>query len=197
MSARVLTRLVVALALGLGTAVLVSCGGSGKGLIPAADAGPLQHDFEAVSRVAREGNCAGTETALSKTESDFHSLPASVDKGLLGRLTEGIDNLRHQALALCEQPLVNTDTSTSATVKTNTQTSSTQTTTQTTTTSTQTTPTVTTDTQTTTPHRPVGAPRPPAKARVKAPKHPGNLTNPIRAPVQAAAPARGTSSERR
>lgn len=164
MSARVLTRLVVALALGLGTAVLVSCGGSGKGLIPAADAGPLQHDFEAVSRVAREGNCAGTETALSKTESDFHSLPASVDKGLLGRLTEGIDNLRHQALALCEQPLVNTDTSTSATVKTNTQTSSTQTTTQTTTTSTQTTPTVTTDTQTTTPPPPGGGTQAPGES---------------------------------
>ncbi len=42
--------------LGVLAGVLISCGGSGKGLIPAADAGPLQGDFEAVAQAAENGD---------------------------------------------------------------------------------------------------------------------------------------------
>jgi hypothetical protein len=156
MSMRTLIHCSLALALGLAAALLVSsCGGSGKGLIPLANAGPLQSDFEAVANAAREGNgnCVATNRALERTQQDFQRLPGSVNTALRNRLSEGITNLRDRALALCEQPLATTSTSTPATTTTQT-TPTTTTGTQTTptaTTGTQTTPTTTTNTQTTTP----------------------------------------------
>jgi hypothetical protein len=128
--------------LGVSAALLVACGSSGKGLIPTANAGPLQSDFEAVAQAAEsgEGSCTATEAAIEKTESDFAALPATVDAGLRKTLDAGIANLKRRALALCAQQFPQT-TSTSTT-KTST--------TPTTTTSTQTTPTPTTHTETTT-----------------------------------------------
>jgi cytoskeletal protein RodZ len=126
--------------LGVCAALLVACGSSGKGLIPAANAGPLQGDFEAVAQAAQsgEGSCTATEAAIAKTETDFAALPATVDSGLHKTLSLGIANLRRRALALCAQPLPQT-------------TSTTKTTTPTTTTSNQITPTTTsTHTETTT-----------------------------------------------
>jgi hypothetical protein len=132
---RLLMRILLTGLLGVVAALLVACGSSGKGLIPTANAGPLQSDFEAVAQAAEsgEGSCTATEAAIAKTESDFAALPSSVDKGLRKTLTLGIANLRRRALALCAQPLPQ----------------STSTTTPTTTTSTQTTPTTTTPTETT------------------------------------------------
>lgn len=133
--------LVLAALLGACAAVLVACGSSGTGLIPAASAGPLQSDFEAVAQAAQSGNgnCLETESALGRTQQDFLALPASVDAGLRKRLHEGIANLRKVALAMCAQPSPTATTGTT-----------TPTTTQpTTTTSTQTTPSTTTSTQTT------------------------------------------------
>ncbi len=138
-------RLLVAGLLGVGAAALVACGSSGKGLIPLANAGPLQSDFEAVAQAAQTGNgdCTTTTAAINKTEQDFAALPANIDPGLHSRLSQGISNLRERALALCAQPLVQTTTTsapphTTATTKTEPPTT-TPTTTQTT--STQTTPT--------------------------------------------------------
>jgi hypothetical protein len=139
----------------LGVAValaLVSCGSSGKGLIPTANAGPLKSDFAAVAQAAQngEGICTHTEAALAKTERDFAALPASIDAGLRKALSQGISNLRRRALALCEQQFPRTNTSTSTPTKTTTSTPTTPTTTVTTpTTSTPTTPTETTPTATT------------------------------------------------
>jgi hypothetical protein len=128
--------------LAVAAAILVSCGSSGSGLIPLANAGPLQSDFEAVAQAAAAGNgsCAATESALGKTAQDFLALPADVDRGLHARLQVGIANLRKQALAMCIQP---TPTATSTSTQT--------TTTPTTTTSTETTPTTTPSTTTTAP----------------------------------------------
>lgn len=123
---RILIRLLAATLLGIAAAALVSCGSSGKGLIPSANAGPLQSDFEAVARAAEagEGSCAETESALGKTEQDFLQLPATVDRGLHARLQEGIENLRKQALAMCEQSTeaktASTQTSTTSTTTTST-----------------------------------------------------------------------------
>ncbi len=105
-------RVVLAGALGLAAALLIACGSSGKGLIPVADSGPLQNDFEAVRQAAESGsgNCSATEAALLKTAEDFSALPASVDSGLHSTLRQGIDNLRTRALALCTQPIVKTTT---------------------------------------------------------------------------------------
>jgi len=148
-------RVLLAGLLGVSAALLVACGSSGKGLIPSANAGPLQKDFEAVAQAAEsgEGSCTATEAAIEKTESDFAALPATVDAGLRKTLNVGIANLRRRALALCAQPLAQTTsttkTSTAPTTTTNTQTTPTPTTTtHTETTTTPTTPTVTTPTAT-------------------------------------------------
>jgi hypothetical protein len=136
-------RLFAAGPLGVAVAiVLVSCGSSGKGLIPSANAGPLQSDFEAVAQAAQAGggNCTATTEAINKTEQDFAALPVTIDAGLHNRLSQGISNLRERALALCAQPLAQTATTT--TPRTTTTTTTTPTT-PTTTTSTPTTPTPT------------------------------------------------------
>lgn len=145
---RILIRLLAAALLGVAAAALVSCGSSGKGLIPSANAGPLQNDFEAVSHAAEtgEGSCSETESALGKTEQDFLQLPATVDRGLHARLQLGIENLRKQALATCEQAAeaktTGTQTSTtSTTTSTNTETTPPTQSTPTTTTGTTSTPT--------------------------------------------------------
>jgi septal ring-binding cell division protein DamX len=112
MSMRNLIRLIPAGLLGLGAALLVSCGSSGKGLIPLAYAGPLQSDFQAVLQAAQEGDgsCTATEAKIRKTEHDLHGLPASVDGGLRGRLAEGVANLAVRAHTMCAQPLTPTTT---------------------------------------------------------------------------------------
>ncbi len=114
-----LVRLALAGLLGVAAALLVSCGGSSGKLIPVADAGPLQSDFETVALDAESGNgnCSSTESAILKTEQDFDALPASIDTGLHHTLRQGIENLRARALALCVQPLVQT-TPTTTTPKT-------------------------------------------------------------------------------
>jgi len=131
--------------LGVGTATLVACGSTGKGLIPAAQAGPLQSDFETVAQAAQsaEGNCTTTKAALTKTEQDFAVLPSSIDSGLRDTLQQGITNLRERALVLCAQPLASTKT-TSTQTKTTPSTTATTTTPTTTTTTTTTPPTTTT-----------------------------------------------------
>jgi hypothetical protein len=147
---RILIRLVVVALLGAATALLVSCGSSGAGLIPSSSAGPLQEDFEAVAKAAEagDGDCTKTEAALGKTEQDFLALPATIDKGLHKRLEEGITNLRKQALAMCEEPTA-TATSTTGTPTTTTPETGTTSTEATTSTETATTPTTPTNTPTT------------------------------------------------
>jgi hypothetical protein len=149
-------RVLLAGLLGVSAALLVACGSSGKGLIPTANAGPLQSDFEAVAQAAEsgEGSCTATEAAIQKTESDFAALPATVDAGLRKTLSVGIANLRHRALALCAQPLPQTTSTTktkasSTPTTTRTQTTPSTTPTHTETTTTPTTPAVTTPTATT------------------------------------------------
>jgi hypothetical protein len=144
-----MSRPALACPLVLAATLLASCGGSSAKLIPVADAGPLQSDFETVQQDAEtgDGSCATTESALLKTEQDFAVLPASVDAGLRATLRQGIDNLRVRALALCAQPLAQTRTT--ATTPKNTTSTSTSTTTTPPTTTTSTTPTTPTTPSTT------------------------------------------------
>jgi hypothetical protein len=141
-------RLSAAALLGVGAALLVSCGSSGSGLIPMGDAGPLEGDFQAVAQAAREGDgdCTATEAAIGRMESDLHTLPATVDAGLRGRLEEGTSHLRARALTLCAQPLAQA----TATTSQSTIAKPTKTTPTTSTTGTQTTPTTSTPTTSTT-----------------------------------------------
>jgi hypothetical protein len=94
--------------LGLAAPMLGACGESNAGLIPTANATPLQGDFEEVALAAKSGNCTATKTALAKTEQDFGVLPSSVDAGLRKRLGEGVTKLHKDALELCAQPLAPT-----------------------------------------------------------------------------------------
>jgi hypothetical protein len=139
--------------LGAAVPLLLSCGSSGAGLIPAQNAGPLQSDFETVSQTAETGNgsCGATEAAILKTEQDFTALPSTIDRGLHNRLQEGITKLRSDALSLCKQALPQA-TATETTPKTSTST----TTTPTTPTAPQTTTTPTTPTTTPTTSNPGG-----------------------------------------
>ena len=140
-----IARLMLACLLGVAAALLVSCGGSSAKLIPTADAGPLQSDFETIAQDAEAGNgsCTTTEAAILKTEQDFSALPVSVDSGLRQTLRQGIENLRTRALVLCAQPLAQT-AATNTTAKTTTTNTTTPPTTTTTTTPPSTTPTSTT-----------------------------------------------------
>ncbi|HVR05309.1 MAG TPA: hypothetical protein VMS02_04655 [Solirubrobacteraceae bacterium] len=110
-------RLLLAGLLGAGAAVLVACGGSGSGLIPAGNAGPLETDFQAIAQAAQEGagNCTATESAIHKAESDLQTLPSSVDAGLRSRLQEGTSNLAARARKMCTQPGAQSTTTTETT----------------------------------------------------------------------------------
>ncbi|HEV2997578.1 MAG TPA: hypothetical protein VGX16_00605 [Solirubrobacteraceae bacterium] len=142
-------RPLTAAPLGLAAALLVSCGSSGAGLIPAASAGPLQRDFEAVEQAAQSGNgqCGETEAAIRSTERHFLLLPPSVDHGLRETLKKGIENLRAISLAQCAQSTsgstetVGTQTTSTTSTQTSTQTGTSTPTTTSTTTSTTGTPT--------------------------------------------------------
>lgn len=125
MRMRSLTPLALAALLGAAAAVLIACGSSGKGLIPEANAGPLQRDFEAIAQAAQtgDGHCTATTEAINRTERDFAALPAGVNQALRNRLSKGIRNLRERALVLCAQPLTQTTTTgTTTTTTTKTQT---------------------------------------------------------------------------
>jgi hypothetical protein len=139
-------RALLAGVLGLACALLVSCGASNSKLIPLANAGPLQSDFEEIAQAAQtgSGNCSGTEAAILKTEQDFTALPATIDSGLRNTLRQGIANLRSRALVLCAQPLAGTTATTTTPPKTTTTTPTTPPTTTTTPTVPSTTPTTTT-----------------------------------------------------
>jgi hypothetical protein len=140
----------LAAALGAAAALLVACSGSAGGLIPSGNAGPLRGDFEAVARAAESGNgkCSETESALSKTELDFAALPSSVNAELRSTLSQGIANLKVRALALCSQPMPQTNTTPTTTTPT---TATTTPTTPTTSSTTNTTPPPTTTPTTTNP----------------------------------------------
>jgi hypothetical protein len=105
-------RAIVAALLGGAAAVLVACGSSAGGLIPASQGGPLQSDIEAVERAAEagNGNCSTTESALLKTDQDYAALPTSVSPELRKQLGTGIENLHKVAKEACEQPLAQTNT---------------------------------------------------------------------------------------
>lgn len=125
-------RPALACALGVAAAILlIACGSSGKGLLSAANAGPLKNDIEAVDLAAQEGNgnCTATDAALQRTEQDYATLPSSVDSGLRNTLGVGLKNLRKVATELCAQPLAKATTTATTPTTTTTPATTTSTTT--------------------------------------------------------------------
>jgi chitinase len=89
--------------LGVGAALLVACGSSSSSLIPAANAGFLQSDFNAVASSVAAGDCAETRTEVEKTQSDLASLPPTINAQLLATLTTGVQTLADRAVTECKQ----------------------------------------------------------------------------------------------
>jgi hypothetical protein len=143
-------------ALGVGAAVLVSCGGSSK-LIPAQNATQLKADFDAVAAAVASGGCnQDLKTIVAQTRRDLASLPPTLDPSLARTLGSGVNTLASRATVECKSQTTQTtptNTNTSPTTNTNTAptTNTTTTTTPTTPTTTSTTPTTPTDTTPTTP----------------------------------------------
>jgi cell division septation protein DedD len=153
-------RLLLAGALGVGAALLVACGSGGANLIPVANAGPLQNDFNAIAYAVANGNCAAATSALQRAHSDAAALPSTVDPRVKNRINEGLADLDSTAPSECAKN--STSTQTTSAPPTATQTTSTQTTTtapppttSTTTPTTTTTPPTTTTTPPTTTTSPV------------------------------------------
>lgn len=114
--ANLFTRLLPAGALGATAALLVSCGGGGTGLIPAADAGPLQTDFNDVAQAVSSGDCHAAITALHRARHDFNALPPTINAALHKRLSDGLVNLDHTAPRQCAQS--NTSSTSSSSTQT-------------------------------------------------------------------------------
>jgi hypothetical protein len=140
MRMRLLSSL-VALALGVATALLVACGGDGR--IPASDASRVNNALNDVAANFRAGKCQAAEQAVARARGALLNLPSSVDSGLRDRLRAGVANLSQRVPATCGQAQTQTQTQETQTEKTQSTES-----TQTTTTETSTTDTSTTDTGT-------------------------------------------------
>jgi hypothetical protein len=93
-------RLLLAGLLGVGSALLVACGGSGS-LIPADAASTLSSDIASVQSSANSGDCTDMQAALTSVVADYNSLPASVSPSLRSTLNMGITNLEHVAATRC------------------------------------------------------------------------------------------------
>ena len=139
----------LAAVLGVATAALAACGGSGdrSDLIPPRSADHLTSALSDVKQAVDDHNCDAAEQAVARARGILVNLPRAVDDRLVARLREGLDNLQQTVPQQCQQ----TTTSTSTTTQDTTPTDTTPTdTTPTDTTPTDTTPTDTTPTDTTT-----------------------------------------------
>jgi outer membrane biosynthesis protein TonB len=102
----------VALALGVGAAVLVACGTSTKGGIPAASAGELKSQIEDVRQAVDAGRCDELDGQLRQVDESVQSLPATVDQRLRSSLRDAADRLRREAVDECDAGEPTTPTTT-------------------------------------------------------------------------------------
>jgi hypothetical protein len=169
MSMRSALPLLLALVLGVCTAVLAACGSSSddrKQFIPQRSAARLSNALSDVRSAVADGNCDTAARAITRARGVLVNLPSAVDDRLVSRLRQGINNLERVAPDECQknQGTTSTETTTETTTPTETNTTPTTATTDTTTTpttattDTTTTPTTTTGTTTTPPATTTTAP---------------------------------------
>jgi hypothetical protein len=91
----------LALALGVGAALLVACGGTTKGGIPAASAGELKSQIEDVQQAVDGGRCDELDGQLRQVDEGIEALPATVDQRLRQSLADAGDRLRRAANSEC------------------------------------------------------------------------------------------------
>jgi cell division septation protein DedD len=139
----------LAAVLGVATAALAACGGSGdrSDLIPPRSADRLTSALSDVRQAVDDHNCDEAAQAVARARGILVNLPRAVDDRLVARLREGLDNLQETAPQQCQETTTSTQTTTQDTTPTDTTPTDT---TPTDTTPTDTTPTDTTPTDTTT-----------------------------------------------
>jgi hypothetical protein len=152
----------LALALGAACAVLVACGGDGKGLIGSNDADAMKEQLDQIESSVRRGRCEGLSGELTDLQQQVNGLPNRVDASLRRRLQEGVANLAQISPDRCAVQAAKTDTTTIETTPTvPTDTTPTTPAETTPTTPTETTPTETTPPPTTVPTTPPTTEPPP------------------------------------
>jgi hypothetical protein len=154
MSMRSALPLLLALVLGVCTAVLAACGSSSddrKQFIPQRSADRLSSALSDARSAVADGNCETAARAITRARGILVNLPSAVNDRLVSRLRQGINNLEKIAPGEClnNKDTTNTETTTATTTPTETNTTPTTATTDTTTTPTATTDTTTTPTTTT------------------------------------------------
>ncbi|MEA2221066.1 MAG: hypothetical protein QOJ35_3692 [Solirubrobacteraceae bacterium] len=173
----------LALLLGAGAALLVACGGSTKGGIPAASAGELKSQIQDVGQAVADGRCGDVSGQLRQVDTAIDALPASVDERLRNSLRDASDRLRQTAISECNDTSTQTQTTPAETQTTQTQTQTTQTQTAPADTTTAPAETVTTPPTTT---QPVPPPQP------QPPPPPAPALPPAEPPVPPPPPPQGT-----
>jgi cell division protein FtsN len=120
----------VALLLGAGAALLVACGGTTKGGIPAASAGELKSQIEDVQQAVDGGRCNELDGQLRQVDNGIEALPKTVDARLRQSLADAGDRLRRAANNECAEttPTETQTTEATETAPTETTTTETQTT---------------------------------------------------------------------
>jgi len=93
----------LALALGVGAALLVACGGTTKGGIPSASAGDLKSQIEDVQQAVDGGRCDEVSGQLRQVDQGIDELPATVDERLTQALRDAADKLRASAISECNE----------------------------------------------------------------------------------------------
>jgi hypothetical protein len=171
----------LALTLGVGAALLVACGSSTSGGVPAGDASVLKGQLEDVRQRVDAGQCDGLSGQLRQVDSAIDGLPRSVDARLVTALRDGSTRLQRTAVTDCNANRVQTQTQTTPPETTTTPPATTTTPPDTTTVPPDTT-TVPPDTTTT----------PAATTTLEIPPAPPPTTTPVPPPPPAANPNGGT-----
>jgi cell division protein FtsN len=114
--------LLLAVLLGMSTALLAACGGGGtKGGIPSASAGELKSQITDVGQAVDGGRCDEVQGQLRQVDQGIDQLPGTTDRQLVSALRDGADKLRRVAVQDCETADA-TDTTTTETPPTETET---------------------------------------------------------------------------
>ena len=177
---RILPFLLAAL-LGVGAALLVACGATGDGRIPAASASDLKREINDVRQAVADDRCEDVSGQLRQVDERIDDLPPTVNDQLRNSLRDGANRLLDAARDECEA--ATTETTTTETVPEE------ETTTETVPTETETTPPPTTTTQPPATTAPAPPPPPPPNP-VPAPE-----PNPVPPPPPSGTPGGGVEPE--
>jgi len=106
----------LALVLGMSTAMLAACGGgSTKGGIPSASAGELKSQITDVGQAVDGGRCDEVPGQLRQVDQGIEQLPGTTDDQLVSALRDGADRLRREAIDECEADSTTETTTTETT----------------------------------------------------------------------------------